>query len=290
MACGSHDSSVRVSTDSLVIKRCRKCSLHFAIHPPKATKEYYADFSLDDYMAYYGPFRRRIFRQNWADFQKIFAKGKALDFGASFGWFLAVAPASWQATGIEQSALAIAHARSQNLDVRQGDEQTLSALKDTYDLITLWNVVEHLPRPDLVLSQARKLLAPHGLIALSFPNRKGLINQAAYWAYALSGGRVKKPLFTLFQVGIDAPHLFHYSASDMERLLTAAGFKVLTVKGQPIVDLKNLAGRIKLESGSTSGFKQVILNAVTLAMCFCSALLRLPDEIVVYAQKTEREM
>ncbi|MCS6801764.1 MAG: class I SAM-dependent methyltransferase [Chloroflexota bacterium] len=282
--CGGDRFAVRVRTPRLTVVRCRRCGLHLNALPPAAEGgDYYAALDLDDYLAYYEPFRLRVFRENWRWIAARRPTGTALDIGASFGWFLRAAPPGWRVRGLEPAAEVAARGRAQGLDIRVGGIDALEADPERYDLITLWNVFEHLPAPRRVLRLIHRRLGLGGLLALSVPNRDGLYNRLAYAAYDLSGGRVVGPLFTLFQVNNPAPHLFHYAPRDLRRLLRAAGFEVLAIVPQPIVDVRRLALRAKLEPGRSVASSRAG-RALMIAVEWLSRLLRLPDEIAVYAQ------
>jgi SAM-dependent methyltransferase len=284
-ACGGDRLGVRVALPRLTVLRCRRCGLHLS-QPPSAGAEggdYYAALDLDDYLAYYEPFRLRVFRENWRWIAAWRPTGVALDIGASFGWFLRTAPPGWHVRGLEPAAAIAAQGRAAGLDVRTGGIETLAADPERYDLITLWNVFEHLPAPRRVLRLVHGHLAPGGLLALSVPNRHGLYNRLAYAGATLSAGRVASPLYTLFQVNNPAPHLFHYAPGDLRRLLRGAGFEVLAIVPQPIVDVRRLALRAKLEPGRSLAAHRAG-RALMIAVAGLSRLLRLPDEIAVYAQ------
>jgi SAM-dependent methyltransferase len=283
--CGSERLADRVRAPRLTVLRCRRCGVHVAA-PPAAGAEggdYYAALDLDAYLAYYEPFRLRVFQENWRWIAARRPTGKALDIGASFGWFLRTAPPGWRVRGLEPAAAVAARGRAQGLDIRVGGIDALAADPERYDLITLWNVFEHLPAPRQALRLIRRHLVPRGLLALSVPNRHGLYNRLAYAAYDLSAGRVVGPLATLFQVNNPAPHLVHYAPRDLRRLLRATGFDVLTVVPQPIVDVRRLALRAKLEPGRSLASSRAG-RAVMIAVAWLAQLLQLPDEIAVYAQ------
>ncbi|GIW05525.1 MAG: hypothetical protein KatS3mg060_0330 [Dehalococcoidia bacterium] len=283
--CGGDQLAVRVRSPRLTVLRCRRCGVHIA-QPPAlgvAGGDYYAALNLDDYLAYYEPFRLRVFRKNWQWIAARQPRGIALDIGASFGWFLRTAPPGWRVRGLEPAADVAARGRARGLDIRTGGIDALADDPERYDLITLWNVFEHLPAPRRVLRLIHGHLAPGGLLALSIPSRHGLYNRLAYAAATISGGRFVDPLATLFQVNNPAPHLFHYAPRDLRRLLRGAGFEVLAIVPQPIVDVRRLALRAKLEPGRSLAASRAG-RALMIGVAGLSWLLRLPDEIAVYAR------
>jgi len=81
--------------------------------------------------------------------------------------------------------------------------------------VTMFHVLEHVSRPQQYLAEVRRLLRPDGRLIVQVPN-------AASWQFALLGRAWN---------GVDAPrHLHLFRASDLERMLVAAGFQVLRKK------------------------------------------------------------
>jgi 2-polyprenyl-3-methyl-5-hydroxy-6-metoxy-1,4-benzoquinol methylase len=147
-----------------------------------------------------------------------FAKppGRLLDVGCYTGVFMKTAAAAgWKVTGVELSAWAAAIAQ------REGHGQVhASALEDagletaSFDVVTLWDVLEHLSRPAAMLENVRRLLKPGGVVAVSTHRVDSL-------AARLLGGRY--PFF------MDM-HLVHFSRATLERMLAACGFEPLACR------------------------------------------------------------
>lgn len=86
---------------------------------------------------------------------------------------------------------------------------------ESFGVITLFHVLEHLAEPAACVAAARRLLVPGGRLYAQVPN-------AASWQFLLFGGGWS---------GIDVPrHLIHFRASDLEGLLEAFGFRILRRK------------------------------------------------------------
>ena len=104
--------------------------------------------------------------------ERLGGPGRLLDFGCASGYFLTLAQqAGWQVTGVElsQEMARIATARVAASGGRIFT--TLDALgKEEFDAVTLWEVVEHLPRPVETLAALAARLRPDGLLMLSTPN------------------------------------------------------------------------------------------------------------------------
>lgn len=137
--------------------------------------------------------------------------GSILDVGCGSGAFLAyMTQRGWRVSGLETSAENIARAQSEfglrNLHrgVWPGDAPPRS-----FDVISMYHVLEHLPDPIAGLRTARDHLNPGGCIAVETPNIEGL-------AARLFGSRC-----TIY----DAPrHLFLFDRSSLQVALQRSGF------------------------------------------------------------------
>lgn len=116
-------------------------------------------------------FRRRIQR-----IEKITCdKGRLLDIGSGLGTFLKLALKNgWQATGVEPQESAAEYCRRHlgiTAYVRPIEEIDLGP--KVFDVVTIWDVWEHVHSPVDFIDQCIGLLAPNGLLALSIPNASG---------------------------------------------------------------------------------------------------------------------
>lgn len=139
--------------------------------------------------------------------------GMMLDIGAATGFFLQIAvQRGWSAVGVELSDYAASAARSKGLDVRTGSMAQLAADPESMDVITMWDVIEHVPDPRKALADARKLLKPGGILALNTPDSGSLFARTL-------GGR--------WHLIIPPEHLCLLNRHSIARLLEASGFEVL---------------------------------------------------------------
>src|SRR5258708_2014995 len=100
--------------------------------------------------------------------------GRALDIGCSSGAWLEVAKrAGWQPIGVELGAATAEAARAMGLAVHTGtlaDHADELLRSGPFDLVTFWDVLEHLRRPQNELNLARSLLSSRGVLAITCPN------------------------------------------------------------------------------------------------------------------------
>lgn len=147
--------------------------------------------------------------------------GKLLDMGSGLGFFVKAMSRfpAWDAHGCEISPAAVKYAREQ-LGLRQ---VTCSRLQDahfereSFDVVTMWDVLDHIIQPDPLISHCNALLKQDGLLFIRTPNI----------ALQLLRGRLLKALPDL---GRDTTHLqpfdhfHHYSPHTIRILLERNGF------------------------------------------------------------------
>jgi SAM-dependent methyltransferase len=140
-------------------------------------------------------------------------QGRLLDVGCATGRFLARMQAlGWRVSGIELDPVAAAKARGVTADVAIGDPAELVLPAASFDLITAFHVVEHLPDPATALRNMLAWLAPGGLLIVEVPNVGG-------WGGALFGR---------FWSGLDFPrHLIHFTPATMRALVERCGGRVV---------------------------------------------------------------
>jgi len=128
-------------------------------------------------------------------------KGNLLDIGAGTGDFLTVVKANnWNVEGFEpnEKARAIAHMKGLNLT-----QNTSEFANASFDIITMWHVLEHVSDLDGQIKELKRLIKPSGTIIVAVPNFKSY--DANYYKE--------------FWAAYDVPrHLWHFSKTSIEKL------------------------------------------------------------------------
>lgn len=146
-------------------------------------------------------------------------KGHILDVGAGTGYFLnEMKQHGWQVTGTEKSSDARNFAASRfNLDLYPVED--LFGLKSqSFDVITLWHVLEHIHRIDDNMDAFFRLLKTDGKLVIAVPNRNSFDARyyKKYWA------------------AWDVPrHLWHFAPKNMKLLAAKHGFNVTGMHNMP---------------------------------------------------------
>jgi 2-polyprenyl-3-methyl-5-hydroxy-6-metoxy-1,4-benzoquinol methylase len=159
--------------------------------------------------------------------------GRVLDVGCGGGWFLrAAAERGWTAVGVDPSPEAVRRARQRlGVDARQGNLEAQDFEPESFDLVTLWNVLEVIPEPLTVLRTVRPLLRPGGTLHLrtqNFPFQRAAFG-ATRAARRLGLGRAldRRP-WVAFIFNATA-----FSATTVRLFLERAGFTDVRVTPSP---------------------------------------------------------
>jgi 2-polyprenyl-3-methyl-5-hydroxy-6-metoxy-1,4-benzoquinol methylase len=134
-----------------------------------------------------------------------------LDIGCGEGFFLFSASKYGYATkGIEPSRDAAAYARKEfGLDVEAKPFEELRFPENHFDVITLWQVLEHMLYPLIVLREVHRILKPGGMVVITTPDIEGIparILKQRWWC-------------------ITRLHINQFSASTLTNILRNAGFR-----------------------------------------------------------------
>lgn len=139
-------------------------------------------------------------------------KGALLDIGAGTGDFLSVAKKdNWNVTGIEPNS------KAKSIAIQKGVSfaDDLSTLENnSFDVITMWHVLEHVPNLEENISELKRLVKPSGTIIIAVPNYKSF--DAKYYQE--------------FWAAFDTPrHLWHFSKIAIKKLFAKQNLELLEV-------------------------------------------------------------
>ncbi len=245
--CGSVRFRTAFEEPPYSVRRCVKCGLAW-VSPRLSERALRAMYGEDSYWRSESPKTLGYHDYRGAEelYLRTFRKrlrfalgkrprsGRALDVGCAAGFCMqALADLGFEAYGVEVSPTIAAHAsrRFGFETVHVGTLSTAPFAEGSFDLITLWDVVEHAVDPAALLVQARELLRPGGLLVLETQNIDSLFARA---------------LGRRWHHYKHAEHIYHFNRSTLRRLLGATGFEVdrLTPRlGGKYVSLQFIAER-----------------------------------------------
>lgn len=143
-------------------------------------------------------------------------KGRILDIGAGVGDFLSVCKNDgWETIGIEPSDKAKTIAKSKGVSFVENVSELES---NSFDVITMWHVLEHVPDLENQISELKRLIKSDGTIIIAVPNFKSY--DAKHY----------KEFWAAFDIPI---HLWHFSKTSIQKLFAVENLelqKVLPMK------------------------------------------------------------
>lgn len=197
---------------------CRACGLVLSSprDDPETLQAIYSDLADPSYDAESSN-RTWIARRRAAQLTQRYPAGRLLDVGCSTGIFVSeAARAGWEGTGLDPSRQAIEQARlrSPQSTFIAGPVEPAYFAPESFDLITLWDVLEHVASPTQVLSKVKPWLKPGGRLVINVPNAASLLARmmGRRWVLLLR------------------EHLWYFSPATIRLLCQNTGFAVESIE------------------------------------------------------------
>jgi len=135
---------------------------------------------------------------------------KILDIGTAGGAFLEAAKQfGYDAYGMEPSADLVARGKKRGLQIEQGTIENHSFETGSFDMVCLWDVIEHLPNPKAALVEIKKLLKPNSILLINFPDigttQAKLVGKKFWWILSV--------------------HLHHFTRKSIADICQRTGFE-----------------------------------------------------------------
>jgi len=204
------------------LARCRSCQYVFLPRTPDLPGRIAALYSGDYFTgAEFGDYasQRPTFARNFQAYLRRMARagatrGRLLEVGCAYGFFLEQAQASFDAIGLDVNAAAIAAARAIGTQAQCREFLDYSP-ESPLDVVCMWDTIEHVIDPRAYIERARDVLTDRGFLFLTTGDIGSMVAR-------LRGSRWRM---------IHPPsHLNYFSRETMGRLLESAGFDVVSIE------------------------------------------------------------
>jgi len=260
----------------LQIVECRQCG-HIYANPRFDSNdllEAYSSVEDETYIVEQAG-RNKTFTKHLKSMVKFTGSGQnreLLDVGAYIGIFVEIALANgWQAMGVEPSQWAVSYAQQKGLPVVQGTLDAPELLGHRFDVITMWDVIEHVDDPAAELDKSFNLLRPGGTIAVHTMD----INS--------STAKIMGPRWPWLM----DMHIHYFSQDSLIRFMKKSGFEILWAGSQGrYLSLGYLVTRVKGMSKLLGSLINNIVNLMGLGEVLVP--VNLGDLITVYARRPEQ--
>jgi len=298
--CGNADHGafrIRYQKPTFSVWRCLRCGFLFI--PPEYRKAVdYTEYKSADVAKQVAKadlwMKTERNRLRYEAIRRDHPSGSVLDIGCGFGHFLLTGlELGYRVRGVEMCRANAAFVNAQfDIPVWQGDFLEYPET-ERYDVITLWDTLEHMDRPDRVVSKAARLLAPGGTLVIQVP-------QADSFFARLLGER-------WWAVGLD--HASYFSSKTLPLLCARHGLRTVRIRSS--IELKNVLVYVLLPALALSGrgkrtleaserqkaFNRMTRKPLWIRRCMARmhhavyralSRLRIGDEMVVSAVKRPR--
>ena len=211
-------NSFRSSGDEILIDQlvqCKNCGLEY-LNPrlkQDIIMEAYSEGNDEGFISQASA-RERTFEKCLKAIEKFQPRqGKIFDVGTAGGSFLKVAQKNgWQVAGCEPNRwLAQWGKEHYGIDIFPGTIFDMNLSEASFDVVTLWDVLEHTPDPKAVLLECGRILKDKGLLVVNYPDIGSLVSRlmGRQWVFLLS------------------VHLYYFTLSTIKKILEQTGFQIL---------------------------------------------------------------
>jgi len=239
--CGSLKIDFAFSKNEFLFSKCNECQFIFVNPIPSedSLRNYYRTSQASQY------FQTHIIRPTtekridtiirpraiWLkeSVEKFIGSEKTvaiLDIGCSVGLLLSQAKTfGWKLYGTEYESNAAEVSRKLGVELLDPELNSIHQHCLNFDIITMFEVLEHVGQPLYFLNNIHELIRDGGLLALTVPNIKGL----EYKILGLEHGNIAPPA-----------HLNYFCISSLTRLLKRASFKIVSIETPGLLDIQNI--------------------------------------------------
>jgi len=294
--CGSRNISditkirdyTSVDSRRYIYSACQNCGVIFQSFRPEASE--IKNFYQSDYQPYndqYNFFVKKFIEYRTRREIRIFKKlnpniANVLEIGCSFGRYLKALRdfGGFNVTGIEIDGDCCRRGKAEfNLEIINSDLLAAGFKPESFDLIVMNHVLEHLYNPAEVLAEISKVLRSGGILSIKTPNADTL----------------ERKFFKNFWFPYEAPrHIFLFSPETLKKILSASGLSVKEISFEKtpnnlILSVRNYLIEKNYSTGAINFFNinNYLLLALFLPLAAIFGLVKKSGRMVIIAQKNE---
>lgn len=268
--CGESNWQPALVVRRASLSKCARCGLLATtsfLQGASSTDALY-DVTQEDrrvYEADYLPRRLESYRAGLPLLEHFRKDSRLLEVGSGYGDFLLLAAEQgWEAEGIEISSYAATVSRGRGCRVHTAGLEAACLASETYDVIIMWDVIEHFLKPRPIVEACSRLLRPGGALMMKTPDGRALTP---------NGGLVRTLYRHLAYPANTPEHVFHYTPEHLKALLSTCGFITFSVKEEDEWGERVISGR------------NAVIRGVRLMLMRYAHARRWPYEFLLIAQK-----
>ena len=202
-------------SDHFLIK-CQDCSFVFVKKIPREQELF--DFYENSYVRtnYFSSITIKRYNELLDLFEKYRKTNNLLDVGSGNGFFLEIAKArGWNVYGTELTNQAVKECENKGFQMKKGSLNEVDFKADQFDVITSFEVIEHINNPKEIVKEMHRILRTNGYIYITTPNFNSVLRYRLKSRYDV----------------IEYPnHLCYYTKKTLRLLFMNAGFSVKKIK------------------------------------------------------------
>ncbi|TAD99071.1 MAG: methyltransferase domain-containing protein [Bacteroidetes bacterium] len=210
LVCQHNNFSVMQNYEHAFLQKCNSCGFVFCSKIPTQSEliAHYNGYSRQDDIS---PITIKRYEELLENFEKYRKTNRIIDIGCGNGHFLKVAQKKgWQVYGTEFTDEAIKKCEEKNIQMQQGILNPANYEADFFDIITSFEVLEHINNPIEEVKNFKQILRKNGLIYLTTPNFDSLSRLYLKQSWTV----------------IEYPeHLSYYTVKTLKQLFENQGFK-----------------------------------------------------------------
>ena len=228
--CNQRNISFLYRKEDYTIARCHSCGMLFRVPQPTSeelsqmyTEAYYQPWNLEK-EELVKKIKMKTFERRLQEIQKYVRSGKILDVGCATGFFLEEA----KSKGFEPYGIELSEFSFKEGERKFGDHIYLGTIEEIpfeinfFDVITMFDLLEHVKNPLTTLRCCRRILKPRGIIAAVLPDTSSISAQ------------LMRKNWTHYK----KEHLFYFSKQTITSLMKQEAFEVM--RNKPATKVMNL--------------------------------------------------